>query len=91
MTEQALKDAKLQTLESENHQMQQALRSFSGTMKAQKQTIDELMQANITLRGSLFLQEEELARFTKEYAQISERCIDLERKIEDLTKLREVA
>jgi|GEM_PF-3359987 predicted nuclease with TOPRIM domain len=84
MSEHALKDEKIRHLQAENAQLQQTVHSFSGTLRAQKQALDEFFNANINLRASTILMEEQCKKLHQEVAMFHERCADLEKAKADL-------
>lgn len=84
MSDQALKDAKLKTLETENAQLQQVVRNLAAECRSRKQACDELFNANVQLRSVQLLLEEDIQRFQKEYLMMAERCTDLQKKIDEL-------
>ncbi len=85
MTEQALMDAKLKQLQAENTQLLGSMRSFRGLLAAQKQFIDELSNANVNLRSSVMLLEEDKVLLKRDLEMFNERCVDLQKKIDSLT------
>lgn len=86
MSEEALDKAKLQQLCSENNQLNNTVHAFSGQLRARKQVIDELFEANINLRSSNILMEDKIKQMQSEAQSLIARIQVLEKEKTDLIK-----
>lgn len=76
--------AKLESLESENAQLKIAMNSLGGQIRARKQAMDELFEANTNLRSSTILLEDLVTRLQSEANMFSDRIETLEKEKSDL-------
>lgn len=87
MTEQVLNLAKIESLEVQNLELQTTVHSLSGQLRAQKQCLDEMFQANIQLRASNILLEDLTRKLNHDLNMSQERLTVLEKEKADLQKL----
>ena len=88
----ALHLAQLEQANQELVQLKNMTRSMSGQLHAQKQCIDEYLNANIMLRSSNLLLEDDVKNFQNQIAQTNERVVELEKEKSQLNaKLSEHA
>lgn len=87
----ALQLSKLIDTNQEISQLKNMTRSMSGQLHAQKQCIDEYLNANINLRSSNLLLEDDVKNLQNQIAQTNERLIELEKEKSQLNaKLTEL-
>lgn len=84
MTVEALNNAKVESLTKENQSLQQTLVAFSGQLRARKQTMDELYDANVNLRSTNFLLDDATKSLQKDIRSLTERVETLEKEKSDL-------
>lgn len=70
----------LEKLKSENLQYQNTLQAFSGQLRARKQMSDELYEANINLRSSQVLLEDQNKLLTNQVKELTDKVAELEKK-----------
>lgn len=76
--------AKLESLESENAQLKIAMNSLGGQIRARKQAMDELFEANTNFLSSIILLEDLVTRLQSEANMFSDRIETLEKEKSDL-------
>lgn len=84
MTDTIMQDERLKHLQNENAQLQSTIKSWSGHIRAQKQALDEYFNANVALKASNILLEDDVRKFTKDLEMANQRCLFLEKEVDDL-------
>ena len=78
MSEQALNDARLGQAQQQVSSLQTMTRSMSGQIAAQKECITNYVQANVTLRASNLLLEDDVIQSKNKILALEERIHGLE-------------
>lgn len=83
---QTMQAAQLDNLRNENEALRKLARQYSAQTKAQKKALDEYLTANINLKSSLILIEEDMNASQHKCSMLEERVKALESDKEDLIK-----
>ena len=78
MSEQALKDAQLDQAQKELVTYKTIVRSMSGKIAAQKQCLEEYLDANTNLRSGNLLLEDDIKNLNTQHTSLIERIKVLE-------------
>jgi hypothetical protein len=84
MTDQALKDAKLTSLENDNNHLQMVVKSLTSQVKARQIQAQEQFEQSANFRTSILLLEEMLQKVQASEKYLTERVQVLEKEKTDL-------
>lgn len=83
MTDQVFNLEKMKHLEAVNKQLNDTVARFSSHLRAHKQALSELFDANLGLKADCISLEDQLKNLAQEHKSAMERCQSLEKEKAD--------